>query len=218
MQHSFVLNQDERLMLRELFSAPAVADEDLSSLSLGWDHASAGDAETMLAMLLPLLQQAEQLVLHANYGQHRFSFRLSVAEDEWGRPELRFSPPLILDVTHSQPRAWRACHPSGIHLTDQAGRPLDWHIRNLSATGMQLDGPVPPLPAGIRFQACLAAPELEPIPICGQMVRQEELSSGWRRCVVRLHLDDEACFQLNQYLYQQHLRQYPIPELLKAVS
>ena len=135
MQHSFVLNQDERLMLRELFSAPAVADEDLSSLSLGWDHASAGDAETMLAMLLPLLQQAEQLVLHANYGQHRFSFRLSVAEDEWGRPELRFSPPLILDVTHSQPRAWRACHPSGIHLTDQAGRPLDWHIRNRHAAG-----------------------------------------------------------------------------------
>lgn len=214
MQNTFYLNQDERCMLRDLFSVPAGAEQDTANVpfSARWRDIKGGDSAAMLTQLIQFLEKADHLVLQATYGEYKFSFNLSLGEDQWGQPQVLFAPPLIQDLSHSHSRAWRTHRTSGIHLTDQNGKPMNWHIRNLSATGMLLDGPVPPLPPGTRFQAYLRAPDMLAIPICGQIIRQEELDDEWRRCAVRLHLNAQTRYQLNQYLYRQHRQENPIQE------
>lgn len=160
-----------------------------------------------LQELLPLLGQAEHLVLNAEYKQRRFAFSLSFIEDSAGNLLPRLSPPLIQEVGDSQPREWRMPHPEDAWLLDGSGEPLPWQISNLSASGLLLDGQEEMPEPGTPFRALLRCQGDWKIRLRGQVIRRFVNAEGGHSCAIQLRLKRQAQQRLQHYLYHKHCEQ-----------
>lgn len=157
--------------------------------------------------LLPLLGQADHLVLHAEYKQRRFAFSLSFIEDSAGNLLPRLNPPIIQELGEEPPREWRMPHPQDARLFDGSGEPLPWQISNLSASGLLLDGVEEMPEPGTPFQALLRCEGDWKIRLRGQVIRKFSHADGSQTCAIQLRLKRQAQQRLQHYLYHKHCEQ-----------
>ncbi len=160
-----------------------------------------------LQELLPLLGQADHLVLNAEYKQRRFAFSLSFVEDSAGNLLPKLSPPVIQELGDARPREWRMAHPQDALLFDGSGEPLPWQINNLSASGLLLDGVEGMPEPGSLFQAFLRCKGDWKIRLRGQVIRKFVNADGGHSCAIQLHLKRQAQQRLQHYLYHKHCEQ-----------
>lgn len=160
-----------------------------------------------LPELLPLLGQADHLVLNAEYKQRRLAFSLSFIQDGAGNLLPRLNPPVIQELGDARPREWRMSHPQDALLFDGSGEPLPWQISNLSASGLLLDG-APEMPEpGTPFQALLRCQGGWKIRLRGQVIRKFVNADGSHSCAIQLRLRRHAQQRLQHYLYHKHCEQ-----------
>ena len=154
--------------------------------------------------LVTLLGQAENLVLDAEFKQQRFSFPLSFVADGEGNLLPRLNAPKIEELGQGSPREWRVSVLDDAELFDANGERLPWRIRNLSASGILLDGCFDSLEIGAAFQAQLRYQQHGKIRLRGRVVRKLPQGCGRELCAIELCLKRQAQQKLQQYLYQKH--------------
>ncbi|MGB6187702.1 MAG: PilZ domain-containing protein [Aeromonas molluscorum] len=186
MDHQQILTDEELTMLRELGKdQESAAGQPLS-----------GYLDTPL---LGLLQRADMLALEARFAGHQLHFPLYFTQGEDGFLEPRIAAPVIQELSHEHPRAWRLDTKGRLQLSGG-----NYQVTSLSLNGLIVQQLPSHLKRGDAVSAILILDELAPLALSGVLIREirnQQTSIGW---AINFQMNEADQERLRGWMFQHH--------------
>ncbi len=186
MDHQQILTDEELTMLREL----------------GKDQGSAAGQSLsgyLDTPLLGLLQRADMLALEARFAGHQLSFPLYFTQGDDGFLEPRIAAPVIQELSHDHPRAWRLATEGTLQL--KGG---DYPVTSLSLNGLIVQCLPDTLKRGDVLHASLLLDALAPLPLSGILIREVRKGQtviGW---AIQFQMSEADQERLRGWMFEHH--------------
>jgi hypothetical protein len=186
MDHQQILTDEELTMLREL----GKDQESAAGQSLS------GYLDTPL---LGLLQRADMLALEARFAGHQLHFPLYFTQGEDGFLEPRIAAPVIQELSHEHPRAWRLDTKGRLQLSGG-----NYQVTSLSLNGLIVQRLPSHLKRGDAVSAILILDELAPLALSGVLIREirnQQTNIGW---AINFQMNEADQERLRGWMFQHH--------------
>lgn len=194
-----IVTDDEFQLLSEIVVSIDASEEEEQHIA--FDISGSNGKEELLFQL----GLSDELQLVANYGNHRLVFPIGMNEGDFSNFNITFKPPKIFEKGASL-RPWRLLGDKNIYLINQQGEVLNYHIKDLSVSGISLlidhegQGDLPEQLNNIYLQL----PNNERLAISATKIRRvDDKTAAYS---LESSLDDTV---LAEYLLECHALQYP---------
>ncbi|MEI6896810.1 MAG: PilZ domain-containing protein [Psychromonas sp.] len=201
MSNVFNINDDEFKFLSEM-----VQDAKVEKKSNSIEFDLIGDNEQ--TTLLSQLKLADNLQITANFGRHRLVFPVQLKQGDFANFSMVLQSPKIFEQGDCL-RSWRLLADNDICLTDKGGKILNYHVKDISASGISLlidNEEHADFPEHLN-NIYLQLPNNERLAISATQIRR--IDDKTVAYMLRSSLDDTVLTSLIKYLFECHSRQFP---------